>query len=453
MHKLRLITAGAIAAASLLAAAAPTKALGNSYTSGITIVNLDTANLATLVVTFYAPDGTAQTHNDTVPAGSSKSLFPLPVVAAGFNGSAVISSDRPVASVVNVLRTNITGRAAYVGSQSGNTTALIPLLLNKFGSSNSSTWFNVQNAGSADATVNVAYSDGTSKNNVVIKPGASQTFDQQLESHAAPSIFAGTVTSNQPVVVTVIQENSQQLFAYSAFPAGSLAPVLPLINFQPAKGYKTGVQIQNGGNASTSVTVSYTPIPGQGTACTETQTIAAGQSGNFAFNAIGGGNNPASTSDCIKGSQFVGSAKVTNNSASQPLVVQVNQALPIGGEAYSAFDPAAATNTVSFPLIKATFGSSKGDTGFNVMNVGTQQTTVTCTFSPSVSRTVQATLQPSQALNDTQGASNMPANYLGSARCVASGGDAKIVGVINEVSRAATGDTLLVSEGVNVTGP
>lgn len=452
MQKLRLLAIGAVAAASLtVTAAQPSTAAGFSYTSGIQIVNLSSST-ASVVVNFYDQAGAATPFNVSINAGASQTLFPLPSVPSGFNGSAVISSDQPVAAVVNVQRTSASGRSAYVGALQGNTNALIPLLLKQHGSSKSSTWFNIQNAGSADATVNVTYSDGTNRNNVVIKPGASQTYDQLLETHNA-TIFAGTVSSNQPVVVTVVQENADQMFAYSAFPAGSTNPVLPLINFQPAKGYKTGVQIQNGGNAATTVTVSYSPTPGKGTACTETQTINPGASGNFAFNALGTGSNPASTSNCTQNQLFVGSARVTANSASQPLVVVVNQNQPTSGEAYSAFDPAAATNTVSFPLIKAQFGSSKGDTGFNVMNVGTQATTVTCTFNPAVSRTVQATLQPGDALNDVQGSANMPVGYIGAASCKATGGDAKVVGVVNETSTAVTGDRLYTSEGINLTTP
>jgi hypothetical protein len=76
-----------------------------------------------------------------------------------------------------------------------------------------------------------------------------------------------------------------------------------------------------------------------GNACTQTETIAGGDSATFL--------------DCSDMSvpTFVGGASVTANSTSQPLVAIVNQ-LNLGqgkGAAYSGFDPASATDTVNFP--------------------------------------------------------------------------------------------------------
>ena len=113
-------------------------------------------------------------------------------------------------------------------------------------------------------------------------------------------------------VATVIEESGTVMFAYSGFTGGSTNPVMPLINANNS-GYVTGVQIQNIGSSDTDVTVTYTPSL-LGTACSETQTVPAGQSATFALYAF----NDGSFSDCTGGATFVGSAQVTGNTTSQP---------------------------------------------------------------------------------------------------------------------------------------
>lgn len=439
---------------------------GGTYSTGLQVVNMEN-NLANVTITFYDAAGNDTPFPDTIAALGSKTYFPLPAVSSGFSGSAVVSSDRQIAAVLNMQR-DPTGRAAYVGVDQGSTEVLIPLLLKNHGSTNNTTFFKVQNAGTANATVNVAYTDGTSGSATVV-PGAAATFDQGTESHPG-SMFAGKVTSNEPVVVTVVQENSTRVFAYGAFPGGTTAPVIPLVNVQPAKRYATGIQVQNGGSTSTDVTLTYYPSPGSnmGTECTETKTIAAGASANFALAAFSG-SSPVAGSTCIQGQRFIGSAKVTANSASQPLVAIVNQQMPDGGSAYGAFNAANATNKVVFPLIKNQYGSARGVTGFNVMNVGASATNVSCVISGaangvSQSATVSAALAPGQALSSLQSnVAGIDLKFLGSATCTATGGDAKIVGVINESAEkfkegtpdfiAQPNDKLFTSEGVNAVAP
>lgn len=409
-----------------------------TYTSGIQVQNLE-ASVANVTITYYAQDGTvAASPTDTIPASGSKSYFPIHA-SDGFNGSVVISSDKQVASVVNILGNNGAAAASYVGTGSGSTTILIPLLMQ--GNSGYNTWYNVQNTGSADAAVSVAYSDGTNVGPITIKPGASHTFDQVAEIHSA-KVFSAVVTSDQPVAAAVIEESAVVMFAYSGFAAGATNPVMPLINANNAN-YITGVQIQNAGTASTDVTISYTPA-GAGTACTEKRTIAAKASVTFALAAFDNDNEPT-VETCVGKAKFVGSAAVTVNSASQPLVAIVNQLLPgRNGEAYGSFDAANAGATVVMPLIMDR--NSTYYTGFNVQNVGTAPTTVNCTFTNNA-YTVSANLAPGAALNDLQNG-KLADKYVGSATCTAGTGG-QIVAVVNELGGSATADQLLVYEGIN----
>jgi hypothetical protein len=408
-----------------------------TYTSGFQVQNLASSQ-ATLVITFVNQDGSqeAALTGETIPANGSQTYFPLSAVPDGFNGSVVISSDEPVAAITNVIGDNFSAAAAYEAVSEGSTTVLLPLLMQN--NSGFSTWFNVQNTGSATATVNVAYSDGASAGPVSIEPGASQTFIQTAETHSQ-AVFSGVITSDQPVAASVIEESSAVMFAYSGFNAGSTNPVMPLVNANNS-GYVTGIQIQNGDAAQDSVvTVSYTPSLA-GTACTETQTVPANSSATFALFAFNNGAN----STCAGGAMFVGSAQVTSNSNNVELVAIANQLLPnVNGEAYSGFDPAAANDTSVMPLIMDR--NSGYFTGFNVQNVGSSSTDVTCTFSGGVSYTVNATLAAGEATTALQNG-QVADGYVGSGTCTSTG--EPILAIVNELGPSGTADQLLVYNGI-----
>jgi hypothetical protein len=406
------------------------------YTSGIQVQNL-TGEEAEIILTFYKGDGTIdETINDTIPGNGSKTYFGGTLtVSEGFNGAAVISSNRQIAAISNMLNDSFTAGAAYVASSAGSTSVQLPLL--QFNNSGFNSWVTVQNAGSGPAAVTVTYSDGVTAN-ANIPQGSSHTFYQDDEAHPANGALSGVVTSDKPVVAVVVQENASTIFAYTGFTEGSTNPVLPLINANNS-GFVTGAQIQNAGTQATEVVVTYTPSL-VGTACTETQTIPAGQSKTFAFFAFANGAD----STCTPGERFVGSARVSANSNNQPLGVIVNQLSgSTTGEAYGAFNPASATNRVVMPLIMDR--NSGYFTGFNVLNVGTTATTVNCTFT-NTGYTASAELQPGGALTDLQ-AEKIAAGYVGGATCTAGTGG-QIVGVVNELSGAG-GDQFLVYEGIN----
>jgi hypothetical protein len=317
------------------------------------------------------------------------------------------------------------------------------------GNSGYNTWFNVQNTGGSVATVNVAYSDGTTATGS-IEPGASKTFDQSTETHAVGvKVFSAEITSDQPIAATVIEEDPNVMFAYSGFTAGTTNPVIPLVNANNA-GYVTGISIQNSGAADSEIVVSYTPS-GAGTACTETQTVAAGQSKVFALLAFAGA--PGTSSTCVANAKFVGSAQVTGNSATMPLTVIVNQLKSgVNGEAYGGFDVANATATVVLPLIMNANGGYF--TSINLMNVGAADTDVTCTFTAYGSVTLPiltVTLGPNEGKSFLQAAADEfgTTKYVGSATCDAAAGG-QIIAVVNELGASPTNDQLLVYEGFNI---
>ena len=435
---LALVLAGGF---SLTAQPALAQTQFTGYTAGVQIANLTSTQAVVTLTAYNNSDGNQNGSplSDSIPANSSKTYFPISNVSAGFSGSIVVGSDKNVAGIVNILSSDFKAGASYVGRSQGGTTVLLPLL-NK-NNSGFTTWYSIQNAGSANATVNVAYSDGTTAGPFTIKPSAARVVYQSQESHPG-AVFAATVTSDQPVVAAVIQESSKIMFAYTGFrdTDASTTPVFPLVNANNAN-YITGIQIQNAGTQSTNVTLSYTPSTA-GAACTETQSIAPGASATFALAAFNA-TAPSPGSNCAKGAKFVGSARVTANSASQPLVGIGNQLLPgVNGEAYVSFGEADAGETVVMPLIMDR--NSGYFTGFNVQNVGTTSVNVSCTFQNS-SRTVQAAVAAGAALNDIQ-LNQLGDKYVGSATCTGGAG-AKLVAVVNEL-KSGTDDNFLVYEGV-----
>ena len=401
----------------------------SSYNTGFQVAN-QSSTTANIVVTYYNQDGSVNASiNDTVPANGSVTYFPIDA-SAGFNGSVVISSDQEVAAITNVLGDGTAFGASYESFSTGAASVNLPLIMR--GNFGFNTWFNVQNTGTgADANVTVSFAgQPTCNQSATIKPGAAATFDQTTHT-CLPAGYVGAANitaTGADVVATVVQTGPAQLLAYNGFTSGAPEPVMPLVQAKNF-GYDTGIQIQNTGNQQTQVTVSYAPATA-GSACTETKGIAAGASATFALQAT-----------CLQ-SQFVGAASVTGNSNSQPLVAIVNQTnFTDKGSAYNGVDPAAASETVNFPLImQANFGFF---TGFNVYNVG-GPVTVNCTFSGAgAPANISQPLASGSALNAVQlGATP----YVGSATCTAAGGS--IVGIANELGTGA-GDNFFAYGGFN----
>jgi hypothetical protein len=248
-------------------------------------------------------------------------------------------------------------------------------------------------------------------------------------------MFVGSavVTSDsQAIVATVEQVGSGESFmvlmGYNGFVAGSTTVNLPLVMAQNY-GFYTGIQCQNGGDASTTITVDYGPnTAGSLTPSDDTATVAAGASETFL--QLGG-----QWTDI-----YVGSATVTSSPA-QPLMCIVNQTKPGAtapdldfGTAYEGFDPAGATSQASSPLIMANnYGYY---TSVQVQNVsGNNPCNVAVTYGPNTAGTFTPT---SDSASIAVGASETfiqlggqwTDKYVGSATITGSG--CNVVAIVNE---------------------
>ena len=329
-----------------------------TYSSGFQVQNLEAAD-AQVQLEFYKQDGTlaiSPAPQYTIPANGSKTFFPIDGLTAGFNGSLVILSDKEVRAVSNLLGSGPGNYfAATNGFQAGSTTVSLPLIM--CNNSGFNTFFNVQNAGDAQATVNITYvpgSNGTGgvTESATIEKGAAKTFDQtegsttkncvQLKDGSGKFIGSATLTSNQPIVASVMQLNTggfKVLMGYGGFNAGSATVGLPLV-MSGNGGFYTGVQIQNvATSGSAHVTLHYGPNAGGAFApADEVFDVAAGASKTIIQNGAAPGNG--STVNNWGTNKYIGSATITATGGN--IVAIVNQvSLSVSGDQFatsSAFD-------------------------------------------------------------------------------------------------------------------
>lgn len=457
MKVFKVLLAAALMMALLVVAVPGASAqLGRTWTTGYQVSNLGSAT-ANITMTFYnsSNGASAGSINDTVAANGSKTYFPVPVVTAGFSGSAVISSDQPIAAILNVVADNFAYNGSVAGLSAGATKVGLPLI--QKGNAGTETWFAVQNAGSTDASVTVSFvprdaQSGSAHTTAArtIKPGASTTFDtSQIAQLGTRFVGSATVNSTQPVAVVVNQTGLttfKVLQSYDGFAAGAPRIALPLI--QNGNGNPptfSGIAVQNVGTTATNITVTFSPNT-RGSFQPQNVTfnnVGAGQSRTINTGAAFGGNDAAH--------RYVGSATVTS-SGNVPLVAVVNQLGAVTGSSYEGFDTAAATSKVSAPLIMA--NNSRFFTGIQCQNVGTAATTIQVAYGPNTRGTFQPTNVSQQI---AAGASGTPIlqvdgfgtnRYVGSATITASGG-VPIVCVVNQLRSGATADEFQTYDGTN----
>lgn len=447
-----LVGGAALALGLVLAPAQQASAQqGVQWTTGFQVQNLGTAT-AGVTIELINRDGTnaATLADERIDANDSKTYFPVPNVAAGFQGSAIVSADQPVAAILNILgNSGVQGAPYYseaaTGITQGATEVGLPLI--QRANSGFSTWFAVQNAGTSPASVTVAFTAGGVGTNfttpaVTIAPGASAIFDQATQAQlGARFVGSATVTSSQPLAVVVNQVgtgNLKQLLTYSGFSGGSSSIALPLVQ-QANGGFSTGISIQNSGDVAASVTVTYGPnlVAGGAALAADTATIQPGASAVFLKSGT---------------ARYVGSATVTTGASNQEVVVVVNQSSANSGTSYEGLSQTTATNRVSLPLLMSRNGGFS--TGVQCRNLGTEATTITLTYGPN--KVTGSTFNPpaaSVANVPAGGSANIQQNfdqrYVGGG-IVTTSPSANVVCIVNQLnSTAGAGDAFLTYNGIN----
>jgi hypothetical protein len=460
---------------------------GVVWSSAYQIANLESTE-ATVHIAYYAQDSSDVYEGDvTVPADGSKTIFPFtadPVVGDNidgpdtFSGSAVLSSDKQIAAILNTQTG--AGSSSFYGASTqgfseGATEVSLPLIACNNGGFN--TWFNIQNAGSGDASVTVDYIPGlngqTFSETVTLGQYQAKTFDQEAGSSAgtadcddladASGKFVGgaKVTSDEPIVATVMFLGTGGIKAvqgYNAFTGGAEAINLPLIMANNSS-YYTSIQVQNAGASDASVVVNYGPnTVSSGTPISETFTVAGG--GSETIIHLGDSFSDNNWDDI---GQYVGGATITQDGTSEPLVAVVNQnstQYTSLGSTYEGMAPAGATTNINLPLVSA--NNSGYLTGIQVQAVEAD-TDVTITYAENSQEAGETPTPDTFTLTDAgdsktliqsgepgplSGVNNWDdiGQYVGAATVTA---DKPILAIVN-FNGPVSGDTFYTYDGFNL---
>ena len=449
------------------------------YSNGFQVQNLSSTD--TDITIFYYPQGSGdpiEVH-DTIPGGSSVTYATLhDEVGAPFNGSVIVTADQPVAAIVNTLG-DFPQYAAATNAFSGGATAFaLPLVM--CNNNGFDTWFNIQNIGVYTAHVTIDYVAGFAgvddSETATIAPKRARTFNQASGSNSANcDTLAGTdgrfvgsadITSDQPVVATAMQVNASNypvMLGYDGFAGGSDEAMVPLV-MSNNNGFYTGIQVQNVGTSTTTVTVTYSDnTVDTSRPVDDVFGLEPGEAKTLIHND-GPPANGSTANDYDMIGRYVGSAIVTN-SAGVPLVAIVNQFSPNpGGDprgtSHSGFNPVQATSRLAAPLIMSNNNSFY--TGIQVQNVGSNPVTVTMTYGPNLVRVNEPqdevfSLEPGASKTIIQNAAP-PANgstvnnwneigqYVGSATVTA---DGPIAAIVNEFTGEFPGDQFYTYNAIN----
>ncbi len=392
---------------------------GAGWWTGVQLQNVGTGT-ATVNIESYrtGTNDPAIVKSDNIPQNAAKTFLPNDLtLPAGFQGSAVVSSDQPLNAIVNITNREAAGygtpggmaAAQYQGVNSPATELRFPLVKrNRFGKT---TTFYIQNAGSQPATANAVFRIGNDVYNFTtptIQPGRMVILTPAAAGVPNNALGSLTVTSSQPLAGVVSEHGSENPalelqstrgFTPADYDTRAYAPIIKNVSF----GRFTGLQVQNVSNNPVNITVTYR---GVGQACVgQTHTNSAnnvqpGASATFVH--LPGAPGNTMPVNCVASATI----DATGN-----IVAIVNEAftsdfLSGGGNGgrnestvYSAFPAKSATNNLNAPLHKEN-ANGKG-TGLQVQNVGNNPAQITATFVGALGTftTLPQTVPPGAAFN------------------------------------------------------
>jgi len=238
----------------------------NGWDTGVQVQNLGEEPVPVRITYRQSNgDGGPWTDSGVVPAHSAVTFYQPahPELPAGFVGSAVVQAPEGsrIVAVVNEVHEQGAGMS-YEGALDGSSTVSAPLLFKNVNGWN--TGLQIQNVGPADAEVVVTYraTDGGGPwyEAAWIAPGSSFTFYQPA-STVVPNGFVGSAVAtslNQQPLVGIVNEVNAALgvaMTYRAFADGAPVLSVPSLARRAEAGWSTGVQVQNLGTTTTTVSL------------------------------------------------------------------------------------------------------------------------------------------------------------------------------------------------------
>ena len=192
-----------------------------------------------------------------VPSGNTNGLF-----------GAVVTSTQgniPLVGIANIWRTSPTnGTASYNAAAAGSSALYAPSLLNNyFGFATALTVQNVHP--SQNASVRITYSNGHTVD-FTLKPFAAAAYyqpgDNQLPSGNTNGVFSAKITTQGGSIIGVVSQSIAFGPANGSFGSYNMpGTTTPAVNISSVLhgyfGYFTAVTVQNTGNATTDVVITY----------------------------------------------------------------------------------------------------------------------------------------------------------------------------------------------------
>ncbi|MHA2401582.1 MAG: CARDB domain-containing protein [Candidatus Kariarchaeaceae archaeon] len=360
----------------------PTRALAGAYetsfSTSITYQNVDSSATTALKIQFYdSPTDTTpiEITRPNLAAGAGTSVFigGLGQISSGFQGTAVLISDKQlVATLVQLPQGSATvkNRPLSNGFSSGTPKSLIATVLKNAFSSGQYTVFSVQNTGSSTNVTIDFYNTSATKVHTInqtLASGAGYFVDTGKISQLGSS-FNGSVVidgGGGSIVSSALELDSGSSTGAKAFEgvgSGAKTFFMPsaLCNFG-GRNQNTNFAVQNSDlGQSTQVTVLYS------NGKSETKTVQPGSKQSFNTCNAGTGNG------------FIGSAKVTSATTD---IIAVGKASGGGlTTAYVGFPAGSGSEDLALPYVRwATdsnfFSGKQQRVNIAIQNIGS--TTVT----------------------------------------------------------------------------
>lgn len=426
-----------------------------TWVSGVTVANLESTD-ATVHIDFYKQDGTIALSFDggTISGNGSKTWY-LPShitdLPSPFIGSAVVSSDKQIAAIVNTQFPSGSnpmrvGTSTGVGSAQAAPTVYAPQLMRGYYGWNS--YCAVQNTGSTAVTVKASYYNSSGSEVLTrtqVIPGyAMYIFDQETETGLTSgqwysAKFVGDADHPLAVVCNFynsgVDANTAQFHSYNGMGVGGQKLFIPRV-VKDYYYYQSGLKIQNIGTEVLSVTVTYYFGGNQYTQVSPD--IGPGQ----AWGPYMG--SPAQLPPSMATVSGSGSAVVeVNNPTPNKLIIGIvnedNRVSPAGrGVTYEAALESEASYTLVFPQVTSEYYGYSSGIQFQKVEAGTAN----CTLNFSASGPISAFQMSGITLTDANPSYSLfapnatgmlagPANdnYNGAVTVNCTG--AKIVGIAN----------------------
>ena len=389
----------------------------DGWTSSITVRNpLAQATAAT--VTFLGPAGAAVASVNASLNGFGATTLPLQTVAdvpAGFRGAAVVEASGGITALVQQDRAG-SSRHGYLGVSSGAPRLYAPLV--EKGGPHGSTVLYVQNLADTRQTATVSYYSPAGallgQDSVTLPPRVAAAVRlaetaSLAEGFVGAAVIDGAGGGGLGAVAAQIGPGGEAT-SYLVPNEASSTLAAPLV-FKRARGWSTGLQVQNTGAAPAQVSVSYSRPSGVPAPVQEAVTIPARGSVTL--------YQPA---NAALPDEYVGSATLTAT-VGGPLVAIVNQAR-LDGNLLMSY-PAAASGgaVVDIPLITKDYGG--WTTGLRVQNVAADTADVSVIYYDQTGRplyTAQNVLAPGDGTTYTPASiTALPWGFQGTATVTSNG--------------------------------